>query len=142
MKIDQMSAGERKTYDWLVNKAKPELKRYKYTVSILSGVVFLVILGVARQYWIMPTVAYSTSVSIGGLLCSLYGALLLAVGALSSLPTLGLMSMTRFNGNPKLFAELAKARFSALVGVCFIVGGFFVQALVMLGVVSILGFGS
>ena len=47
------------------------------------------------------------------------------------------MSMTRaedmaFDGNSKLFTELMKSRFSAIVGVCFVVGGFFIQALAML----------
>jgi vacuolar-type H+-ATPase subunit I/STV1 len=132
MKVAQMDDEIRKIYADLVDKTKPELKRYKCTVSILSGVVFLVILGVIIQYWMTPNVAHSTSISIGGLLCSLYGALLLAIGALSSSPTLGLMCITFAGGNPKLFVGLMKSRFSALVGVYFIVGGFAIQAAVML----------
>ncbi len=62
----------------------------------------------------------------------MYGALLLALGAIAMPSTLGLMSMTRFDGNSKLFAELMKSRFSALVGVYFIVGGFSIQASTML----------
>ncbi|HEX73825.1 MAG TPA: hypothetical protein G4N93_01565 [Dehalococcoidia bacterium] len=42
------------------------------------------------------------------------------------------MSMTRLCGNPKLFAELMKSRLSAIVGVYFILGGFSIQAAVML----------
>ena len=54
------------------------------------------------------------------------------MGAFSSPSTLGLMSMTRLDSNPKLFAELMKSRLSAIVGVYFIVGGFSIQAAVML----------
>ena len=84
-------------------------------------------LGIIRWYWNRPTVAYSTSLLIGGGLYALWGALLLAVGAVSSPSTLGLMSMTRIDGNSKLFMELMKSRFSAIVGVSFIVGGFSIQ---------------
>ena len=132
MKANQMSDGERKTYVWLVNETKPELKRHQCEVIIASTVVFLVVLGVMIWYGIRPTVAYSTSLLIGGQLYSLYGALLLALGAVSSPSTLGLISMARWDGNPKLFAELMKSRFSALVGISFIMCGFTIQALAML----------
>ncbi len=132
MKIDQRDDEIRKIYADLVDKTKPQLRRYKCVVSILSGVVFLIILGVTIQYWIMPTVAYSTSILIGGLLCSLYGALLLALRAFSSPSTLGLMCVTFPGGNPRLFVELMKARFSAIVGVYFVVAGFSLQAAAML----------
>ena len=132
MKANQMSDGERKTYTWLLNETKPEINRYRRKVIIGSTVVFLTVLGVIIWYWVRPTVAYSTSLLIGGLLYAWYGALLLALRALSSPSTLGLMSMTRFDGNSKLFAELMKSRFSAIVGVYFIVGGFSIQAAVML----------
>ena len=132
IKGNQMSGGERETYTRFVNETKPELKRYQYKVIIASIVVFLVVLGIIIWYWNRPTVAYSTSLLIGGGLYALYGALLLVVGAVSSSTTLGLMSMTRWDGNPKLFAELMKSRFSAIVGVSFIVGGFSIQASVML----------
>ena len=132
MKANQMSDGERETYAWLVNKTKPEINRYQHRVIISSIVVFLVVFGVIVWYWIRPTVAYSTSLLIGGGLYALYGALLLVVGAVSSPTTLGLMSMTRWDGNPKLFAELMKSRFSAIVGVSFIVGGFPIQSVSML----------
>lgn len=61
----------------------------------------------------------------------MWGALLLALGAFSSPSTLGLMSMTRLDGNSKLFAELMKSRLSAIVGVYFIVSGLFIQGLAM-----------
>jgi hypothetical protein len=132
MKIDQMSAEERKTYNWLVNETKPELKRYRCMVICGSVVVFLVVLGVIIGYWIDHTVTYVNALLVGGQLYALYGALLLALRAFSSPSTLGLMTMTRYNGNPKLFVELMKARFSAVVGVYFVVGGFFIQAAVRL----------
>lgn len=132
MKASQMSDEERETYTWLVNKTKTELKRYRCKVIIVSIVVFLAVFGVIVWYWIRPTIAYSTSLSIGGLLYAWYGALLLALMAFSSPSTLGLMSMTRIDGNSKLFAELMKSRFSTIVGICFIVGGFSIQAAVML----------
>ena len=132
MKIDQMSAEERKTYNWLLNETKPELKRYRCKVIIYSIVVFLVVLGGIIWHWNSPTIACSTSLLIGGLLYAFWGALLLVWGAFSSPSTLGLMSMTRLGGNPMLFAELMKSRFSALVGIYFIVGGFAIQAAAML----------
>ena len=132
MKGNQMSEGERETYAWLVNETKPVLKRYRYKVIIASLVAFLTVLGIIIWYLNMPTVAYSTSLLIGGGLYALWGALLLALGAVSSPSTLGLMSMTRFNGNPKLFMELMKSRFCAIVGVSFIVGGFSIQSIDML----------
>ena len=137
MKANQMSDGERATFTWLVNKTKPELKRHRRKVIIVSIVVSLVVLGIIIWYWNRPTVAYSTSLLIGGGLYALWGALLLALGAFSNPLTLGLMSMTRaedmaFDGNSKLFTELMKSRFSAIVGVCFVVGGFSIQSICML----------
>ena len=132
MRVNQMSEGERETYEWLVNKTKPELKRHQYKVVIGSIVVFLVVLGIVIWYWIMPPLAHSTSLLIGGQLYALWGALLLARGAWSSPPTLGLMSMTRWDGNSKLFMKLMKSRFNAVVGISFIVGGFSIQSICML----------
>ena len=132
MKSNQMGDSERETYTRFVKETKPVLKRYQCKVIIASIVVFLVVLGIIIWYCNRPTVAYSTSLLIGGGLYALWGALLLALGAFSSPTTLGLMSMTRFNGNSKLFAELMKSRFSAIVGVSFIVGGFSIQAAVTL----------
>ena len=129
MKGNQMSDSERETYTRFVNETKPALKRYQRGVIIISIVVFLVVLGVIIWYWIRPTITYSTSLSIGGQLYALWGALLLALGAISTPSTLGLISMTRWDGNAKLFAELMKSRFSAIVGVSFIVGGFSIQSL-------------
>ncbi len=133
MKDNQMSDGERETYARFANETKPELKRHRRKVIIRSVVAFLAVLGAIRiWYWITSTATFGTSLLIGGQLYALWGALLLALGALSSPPTLGLMSMTRWDGNSRLFAELMKARFSAIVGVYFIVGGFFIQASAML----------
>ena len=89
-------------------------------------------LGVIIWYWIRPDATYSTALLIGGQLYALVGSLLLIIGALSSPSTLGLMCMTRAGGNSQLFAELMKSRFSAIVGVCFVVGGFSIQAAVTL----------
>ena len=89
-------------------------------------------LGIIAWYWISPTAAHSTSVLIGGQLYMLYGALLLAGGAFSSPSVLGLMSMTRCDGNSKLFAELMKSRFAATVGIYFVVIGFSIQTTVTL----------
>ena len=132
MKSNQMSDSERETYTRFVKETKPVLKRYQCKVIIASIVVSLVVLGVIIWYWNRPTVAYSTSLLIGGGLYALWGALLLALGAVSSPSTLGLMSMTRWDGNSKLFMELMKSRFSAIVGVSFIVGGFSIQSICML----------
>ena len=132
MKNDQMSEEVRKIYDGLLNKTRPEINRYQRKVVTGSIVVFLVVLGAVIWYWISPTVAYSTSLLIGGQLYALYGALLLAVGALSSPSTLGLMCITFPGGNSKLFAALMRSRFTARVGVYFIVGGFSIQAAVTL----------
>ena len=132
MKANQMSDSEREIYTRFVKETKPEIKRYKRKVIIGSTVVSLVVLGIIIWYWNRPTVAYSTSLLIGGGLYALWGALLLALGAFSSPSTLGLMSMTRWDGNSKLFMELMKSRFSAIVGVSFIVGGFSIQSICML----------
>ena len=132
MKYNQMSDEEREIYTTLLNKTKPKINRHRRKVIIASIVVSLVVLGTIIWYWNRPTVAYSTSLLIGGGLYALWGALLLARGAVSSPSTLGLMSMTRWDGNSKLFVELMKSRFSALVGVYFIVGGFSLQASAML----------
>jgi len=132
MKSIQMNDEEKKIYAMLVERAKPELKRYRRKVIIGSVMMFLAVLGLIIWYWVTSTVANSTSLLIGGLLYAFWGALLLTLGAVSSPSTLGLMSMTRLDGNPKLFAELMKARFSAIVGVDFIVVGFSIQAVAML----------
>ena len=129
---NQMSDSERETYTRFVNETKPEINRYQRKVIIGSVVIFLIVLGAIIWYWISPTVAYSTSLLIGGQLYALYGALLLAVGAFSSPSILALMSMTRWDGNSKLFAALMMSRFSARVGIYFIVGGFSIQASVTL----------
>ena len=131
MKDNKMSDGERETYARFANETKLELKRHRSKVTIASTVVFLAVLGIIVWYWMRPTVTYSTSLSIGGQFYALYGALLLALGAVSSPSTLGLMSMTRWDGNSKLFAELMKSRLSAVVGIYFIVSGFFIQGLAM-----------
>ncbi len=132
MKANQMSDGERETYAWLLNKTRTELNKHRCKVIIASIVVFLVVLGIIVWYWNRPSVAYSTSLLIGGGLYALWGALLLALGIVSSPLTLGLMSMTRVGYNSKLFAELMKSRFAAIVGVSFIVGGFSIQSICML----------
>ena len=133
MKGNQMSDGERETYTRFVRETKPALKRYQCKVIIGSTVVFLTVLGIIIiWYWVRPTVSISTSLLIGGGLYALYGALLLALGAVSTPSTLGLMSMTRFDGNSKLFAELMKSRLSARVGIYFVVLGFSLQVLTML----------
>jgi len=131
MKSNQMSDGERATCTWLVNKTKPERKRHRCQVISASIVMFLVGLGAIIQCWISPTVSYSTSLLIGGLFYAWYGTLLLALGAISSPITLGLMSMTRYDGNSKLFTELMKSRFSAHIGIWFLVGAFAIQLLGM-----------
>ena len=132
MKDIQMNEGERETYTRFINETKPELRRHRRKVIIGSIVVFLVVLGVIIWYWVRPTVSISTSLSIGGQLYALYGALLLVLGAVSSSHTLGRICMTLVDGNPKLFAGLMKSRFSAIVGVCFVVGGLAIQAAVTL----------
>ena len=129
MKANQMSDGERKTYTWLVNETKPELRKYQCEVISASIVIFLVGLGAIIWCWISPTVSYSTSLLIGGLFYAWYGTLLLALGAISSPITLGRMSMTRWDGNPKLFEELMRSRFSAHIGIWFLVGAFAIQLL-------------
>ena len=131
MKYSQMSDEERKTYTMLLNIAKPEINRHRRKVIIGSIMVFLVVLFVMIWYWIGPTVTPSNSLIIGGQFYALWGALLLALGVVSSPLTLGLMSMTRVDFNSKLFAELMKSRFSAIVGVYFVVGGFLIQGLTM-----------
>ena len=132
MKANQMSDEEREIYITLLNVAKPDINRHRRKIIIGSIVVFLVVLGIIIWYWVRPTVSISTSLLIGGGLYALWGALLLALGAVSSSSALGLMSMTRVGGNSRLFAELMKSRFSAIVGVSFIVGGFSIQSICML----------
>jgi len=131
-----MSEGERETYDLLVNQTKPEINKHRRWVIIGSTVIFLLVLITIVRFWIIPTVTITTSLLIGGQLYALWGALLLVLGAVSSPPTLGLMSMTKYDGNSKLFAELMKSRFSAIVGISFIVGGFSIQAVALLAVAS------
>lgn len=128
MKDSQMSEGERETYASLVNETKPVINKHRRKVVISSIVVFLVVLGVIIWYWRMPTVTHSTSLLIGGALYGLWGALLLALGAVSNPTTVGLMSMTRYDANHKLFAELMKSRLNARVGIMFLVGTFSIQA--------------
>lgn len=131
MKTNQLSDQEKKTYDWLISKTQPEISKYQRGVVVISAIVFLAIVVGVINYWINPTVSHSTSLLIGGQLCTLYGGLLLAMGAFSSPSTLALLSMTRWNGNPSLFASLVKVRFAAMVGVCFVVGGFAIQGATM-----------
>ena len=132
MRVNQMSDEEREIYTTLLNIAKPVINRHRRRVISRSIVVFLAVLGVVILYWVRPTVSISTSLSLGGQLYALWGALLLAKGAFSSPSTFGLMSMTRVGDNSKLFMELMKSRFSAIVGISFIVGGFSIQSICML----------
>ncbi len=132
MRGNQMSDEEREIYTTLLNIAKPDINRHRRKVIIRSIVAFLAVVVIIIWYWNRPTVAYSTSLSLGGQFYALWGALLVVLAALSSPSTLGLMSMTRWDGNSKLFAELMKSQFSALVGISFIICGFIIQALAML----------
>ena len=81
MRVNQMSDEEREIYTTLLNIAKPDINRHRRKVIIGSIVVFVAVLGVVILYWVRPTVAYSTSLLIGGGLYALWGALLLAKGA-------------------------------------------------------------
>jgi hypothetical protein len=132
MKPEQMSDQEKKTYKWLVNEAQPSISKYQRKIAIISVVMFLIIVAAIWSWWVSPTVTISESLLLGGQLYSLYGGLLLAVGAFSSPSTLALLSMTRWNGNSSLFASLMNTRVAARVGVCFVVGGFAVQGATML----------
>lgn len=132
MKQDLLTDTEKETYARFVNESKRELKRFRVVVSILSSLVFITISYGIIQWWMSQNVAVDTSLVIGGALFSLYGALLLSLGAVSKPETVALMSMTRYDGNPKLFAQLMKARLSAQVGVYYIVGGVFIQSTTIL----------
>jgi hypothetical protein len=138
MKIDQIDNEERKIYTLFEDKTKPELKRYRCRLIIASVVVSLAGLGGMIWFCIMPTITCCDVLLIGGLFYSLCGAVILAVAAVSSKATIRLMCMTFTYGNIKLFAGFMKARFSAIVGICFLVGGFFIQASAM----AMLMFGS
>ena len=131
VKASQMSDEEREIYTSLLNITKSEISRYRCKVVIGSIVVFGAVLGGILWNWISATVAHITGLLIGGQFFTLYGALLLALGAVLRPSTLGLMSMTICGGNPKLFAALMKSRLSAIVGVYFIVGGVLIQSLAM-----------
>jgi len=132
MKDSQMSDEEKEVYARLINETSPTIRKHQRRVVCGSIVVSLVILGLTIWYWLRPTVAYSASFLIGGSLYALWGALLLALGAVSNPTTIGLMSMTCFDGNPKLFAELMKSRSNARVGIGFIMAGFSIQAATLL----------
>jgi len=127
----QLSQNERDTYERLLKETEGEVRRYRRRVIGMSIVVALVIFALIRWYWIGPSIDHKTSLLIGGLFYAFYGGLLLALQAFSSPSTLALMSMSRFNGNSRLFAQLMKSGFSAKVGVCFIVAGFCIQGTTM-----------
>lgn len=131
MKIDQMSGRERKFYTPFEDETKPELKRYRYKLIIASVVVCLAGLGGMIGFCMMPTITCCDVLLIGGLFYSLCGAVILAVAAVSSKATIGLMCITFTGGNAELFVGFMKARFSAIVGVCFLVGGFLIHASAM-----------
>ena len=83
MKTDQMNDQERKTYTWFIDETKPERKKHLCRVIIASIIVFLIVLGMIIWYWTRSDVPHITSLSLGGQLYSLWGALLLALGAIS-----------------------------------------------------------
>lgn len=133
MESNQISNDEVKIYTWMVNETSSELKKHKNKVVLISIGISIVIFSLIMSYWTKSTtVTHTTSLLIGAQLYSFYGALLLAIGAISSPPTLGLMSMTRLNGNPKLFSALMKSRFSARVGIGFVIAGFLMHGIVMI----------
>ena len=132
MNKNLMTEDEKKTYTKFVDESKQSINRYRWLVSIMSTVVFVAISSGIIELWMSPTVEHHTSLLIGGGLFSLYGALLLAVGVISKPEILALISMTYTGGNIRLFRQLMKVRLTAQVGIYFIVGGFLMQAVVML----------
>lgn len=132
MEHTQMTDEEKTTYDRWVSETKPEIDRYRRRLVIMSVVISIGLGGLIMSYWLGRGVTYTTSVTIGGYFYALYGALLLALQAFSRPHTLALMSMTRVNGNPRLFAQLMKSRLSAQVGICFIAAGFCFQGVATL----------
>ena len=132
MKDSQMNKTEGETYVQLMDKTKLARRKHQHRLVIASIVVSLAVLRVTIWYWTKPNVAYSTSLSLAGHLCGLYGALLLAVGAVSKPSTIGLMSMTRYCYNSKLFTELMNSRLNARIGVIFIVIAFSIHSATIL----------
>ena len=128
MSTNQRENQERETYARFVDETRPALKKYRSLVIVISVIISLLVIGLMAWYWSRLAIAHSTTILIGGQLYAFYGALLLALRAFSNPATLAKMSTTMWDGNPKLFLELMKSRFSAIVGIYFVVGGFAIQA--------------
>jgi len=125
------SSEEERVYESLMKAAKPRLTKYKWGVIIISIGIFILISYLVYGYWVRPSISHFTSAVIGAQFYSLYGALLLSLGAIAKPYTLALMSMTRVGYNTDLFTELMKSRFIARIGIGFVVFGFLVNGIVM-----------
>jgi hypothetical protein len=132
MENDRLSKSETRTLNWLIKETKDKLKQQKMILTITSGLVFVAIAILIYSYWINPNLSNLTSIIIGGQLYTVYGAVLSATGAFTKISTIGLMSMARWDGNPKLFYELRKSSMASIVGICFIGFGFLIQSIGMI----------
>lgn len=129
---NEQDSQKQEYYDSLIKETKPRLNKYKQVVVIVSIAVFMIIAYLVYSYWMRPSVAHFTSIVIGAQFYSLYGALLLSLGAIAKPYTLALMSMTITGCNADLFTALMKSRFTARIGISFVVFGFLVSGIVML----------
>jgi hypothetical protein len=123
---------EKEMQEWLIKETAPALKDYRRKLISISVIITVVISAAMVKYWLNPAMGPKLSLSLGSQLLSLYGGLLIAIGAFQKVSKIASMSMTFIGANPRLFTELSKARYAAIAGVYFIVAGFAMQAAITL----------
>jgi len=121
-----MTPEEQKTYEWLMEQSEPS--RRKSSKKVVCSSLFVAAISIILMVQYYPTMRLA-ALSIGGLTFSAFGALLLAYNSLTSRATNALSSMTRFNGNPMLFARLEEGRQFALAGMFLVAIGFLLLGL-------------
>lgn len=113
---------KKETDEWLLKEASPYVQKFRRVLIPAAAVVFI---GVCLAIgWEFKLGDWSSSLLLGGLGFSTFGAAIVIVGAVPKKLTAIEMSKTKFNGNPQLLGELLKNRLAAWVGIGFILLGF------------------
>ncbi len=118
--------------EWQLKETAPVRRRFRIILISGSSFIIFVLLAFMAWFWVNPNMGPKISLSVGSQLFLLYGALVIAIGAFQKVSKIALMSTTFWGVNRNLFAELMKSKDAAIVGIYFIMAGFFIQAVVTL----------
>lgn len=116
---------KKKVSEWLLEEARPSVEKFRRRLTLVAWGAF-VIIGIVIG-WEFGLGEWSRGLLLGGLVLNAFGAFIIAIGALPKEGTAIEMSMTKWNGNPQLLAELLKNRLAVWFGIRFILLGFLLQ---------------